>query len=150
MNPSRTVVEDEILALLREALPDEVPCAFLPLGAQHESALRIRQAAVWVVYSGSACAQPQALNLLVQRETWSWSALILARDYRSPARAGNAALDLLESVTLGLAGRETSAGQIHKVRDALLRLPESAAGLIGYESVFALQPYLRAQVRRHP
>jgi len=139
---SKTLVEDEIIVLLKAGLPAGVTCGFLPSGTEHEKALMIRTAAVWVVYAGADADKPQTVGRLVQRETWHWSVLVVAKNYRSPDAAGEAALDLLDAVIEILAGREVSAGRIYKIRDSVLSLPREHAGMVGYEAVFAVEPYL--------
>jgi hypothetical protein len=142
MTATRTGTEDQIVALLESALPGSVRIGSLPLGMDDRKALDVRSAACWVVYAGGPAKPNQAAGALVQAQTWSWTVLVLAKKYRSNHDAATAALNLLDQVEAALAGAETTAGQLVKVRDTILRMPEGS-GIIGYEAVFSVQTYLR-------
>ncbi|MFA7174568.1 MAG: hypothetical protein WC340_14380 [Kiritimatiellia bacterium] len=142
MSTTRPATEDQIIALLKAKLATSVQIDSLPLGLKDRKALDVRSAAVWVVYAGSTSKPNQAAGALVQPETWNWSTLVLAKKYRSAQAAGDAALELLQSVIDILAGEETDAGKLTKSKDTILGLPEGC-GIVGYEAVFSLETYLR-------
>lgn len=139
---TRTQIEDAIIAILKAALPTVTVVESMPLGMDDKKALDVRDTAVRVVYVGSAAKPNQALGTLVQQEQWSWSVIILAKAYRSPKSGVVTALPLLESTITALAGVEIGDGQMLKVRDQIMTLPEGC-GLIGYEAIFTIQTYLR-------
>ncbi|GAU08141.1 Gp37 family protein [Desulfoplanes formicivorans] len=139
---TRSATEDQIIDLLKSALPESVRIGSLPLGMDDRKAMDVRSAACWVVYAGGPAKQNQAAGSLVQAQTWSWSVLILAKKYRSSHAAATAALELLDKVEDALVGQEIAAGQIVKTRDSILRVPDGS-GVIGYEAVFSIQTYLR-------
>lgn len=140
--PRRSAVEDEILTLLVAALPG-VPCQPLPVRDLERQATGLREAGVFVMYAGCASGEPTSLTALVQPQTWAWSVLILARDYRSPQARGRTALELVEAVTDALPGAETSAGRITHHRDLAVDLPEALSGFAAYEVVISIETQLR-------
>lgn len=139
---TRAQYEDEILALIRAAVPNGVTVDSLPLGLADRKALDVRNSAVWVVYAGGVPGQNQAMNALVQAETWSWLVIPLAKNYRSPQAGSSSALELLELIVSALAGADLGDAQLIKGRDQLAGLPEGC-GLAGYEILFSLKTYLR-------
>lgn len=139
---TRAQCEDAIIALIRAAVPAGVVVDSLPQGLSDRKALDVRGSAVWVVYVGGVPGQNQAMNALVQPETWSWLVIPLSKNYRSPQAGAASALGLLELIVPALAGAEIGAAQLSKGRDQLAGLPEGC-GLTGYEIIFTLKTYLR-------
>lgn len=140
---SRKTVEDEMLALLRAALPAGVQAASLPARALAEEIARLNKAAVYLVYLGGEGGQPADMALFRQADAWRWAAIILAKDYRSAQARGAAALDLLDLVVEILSGAETSAGRLYKTSDAIMDLDERFTGVVGYQAVLTVETAFR-------
>jgi hypothetical protein len=139
-------MEDAIITLLADGLPDDVKVDSLPLGTSDRKALDVRRAAVWVVYAGAVNKPNNSAGALNQPETRSWSCMVLAKKYRSSRDAGDAALELLEQVVGILAGATIDGARVAKVRDQIMRL-EEGSGIVGYEAFFSVQTYLRRTSR---
>jgi hypothetical protein len=138
-------MEDRIIELLKAGLPDSTPVGSLPLGMDDRKAMDIRRSAVWVVYVGSTAGANEVGRGLIQKEARTWSVLVLAKQYRSSRQAGCQALGLLESVCDLLTGAKVDAGELTKVRDQILRLPQGC-GVMGYEAHFRLKTMLTRHI----
>lgn len=129
--------EDAILAALKAALPAGVAVGSLPLGMNDRKALDVRDCAVWVVYVGGQRRGDNNANSKMQVEDWTWSVLILAKNYRSSGAASVTGLGLLETVNAALSGLPIAGRTLTRLRDQLADLPDGC-GLLGYEARFSI------------
>lgn len=147
---TRRQIEDGLLALVQAALPAGIKAASLPIQDAGAELARLNRAAVWLVYAGEACAEPDSATIHRQATARRWTALIVAKDYRASASAGAAALELLEAVDAALIGQSVAVpgvgqtGAVRKISDEMLDLPEELTGVVGYQATYALDDQYRA------
>lgn len=139
---TRLQVEDKILELLRAGLPSIVRVESLPLGINDRLALDVRDAAVWVVYDSGRAVENKHLGGLSQAEKWTWSVVILSKNYRSAKSGASSALELLEETIKILVGAKIGDAMLVKDHDQLANI-QDGVGIVGYELYVSLTTYLR-------
>lgn len=132
--------EDAIIAMLREALPENVEIAATPLGPNDRRFLDVKSAAIRVVYEGGKPRAGQERGSGLHAEDWTWSVIVLAKDYRSTQSGAIAALGVLEAVIAALNGKPLGAGKLLRLGDQFLQLPPDC-GLMGYEARFSINAF---------
>lgn len=137
----RSLIEDQIIAALKEALPG-TPVESLPLGRQDERIRSIRKSAVWVVYMGAGYEDSKLLNMTVQRAELQWSIINMSKDYRGPLKAAESALEMMMAVQRAVLGFEPGGGDpFQLVRDSIVTFPQ--AGIMGYETIIKTSGHVR-------
>ncbi len=132
--------EDAIITALATALPAGTVVGSLPLGLGDRKAMDVRESAVWVVYSGGQRRGDNNANSKMQVEDWTWSVIVLAKNYRSPQAGAATGLSLLETVVATLSGLNIGGRTLTRQRDQLATLPEGC-GLMGYEARFSINVF---------
>ena len=150
-NPSRILLEDNMLAAVEAALPEAkvAPISLVDLDAQ---LVAISGPTVYAIYGAGESDSPSSGTIHIQDGAWNWSFFCLAQDYRGE-QASKSALAVLEAVESALVGVQFDAGgsrplTVCKFKDQLMDLPDEvrkkSRGVCGYELVI----YVETQIRK--
>ena len=134
--PRRRDLEDQLLGLLRMALPGS-EVVTLPTGGEPPI---ITDAVIVVAYCESTAGQ--LTGDFVQPDVLSWEITVAARNYRSDGHASDAALDLLESVETAVVGELLGGRRIEKIADRIVDI--GVPGTIAY----VLRICVASQIRK--